>query len=179
MYKLIVPESENLVNGSGFIIETDGELQKMGLKQVKVYPKVLSVKADFMDYQLVSSNQLSLTGRQERAADFPNVIWKAVNFKANVPKNFWVPDWSGIYRPGKTADWLNQTYEKALRLKLEINILQKILKGLVEAGFTKEQVEMTLGAPLKIKQLENSTEVEWEYSGHKIIFESERVLRIL
>ncbi|MBT3225067.1 MAG: hypothetical protein HN580_27650 [Deltaproteobacteria bacterium] len=179
MYKLIVPENENYINGSGFIVETDSELQKMEMKPVKVYPKVLSIKSNFLDYQLVSPDQLSFTGRQEQSSDFPHITWKAVNFKTQVPNTYWVPDWSGIYRPNKNADWLNQTYQKATRLKMGKDIRQRILLGLVETGFTREQVEMALGAPLKTKQIENGTQEEWQYSSHKVIFKSDRVLRVI
>ncbi len=179
MYKLIVPENRIYINGSGFIVETDSELQKMGIKPVKVYSKVLTIESDFLDYQLVLSNQLSFTGRQEQSRAFPHITWKAVNYKTQTPKTYWVPDWSGIYRPNKNADWLNQTYLKAIRMKIGKNRRQRILLGLVESGFTKEQVEMALGAPLKINQVENGTQEEWQYSSHKVIFKSNRVLRVI
>ena len=179
MYKLIVPGVRNYINGSGFIVETDSELQKMGKKPVKVYSKVLTVESNFLEYQLVLSNQLSFTGRQEKSRSFPHITWKAVNYKTQVPKTYWVPDWSGIYRPDKNADWLNQTYQKVIRMKTDKNRRQRILLGLVESGFTKEQVEMALGEPLKTRWIENGTQEEWQYSSHKVIFKSNRVLRVI
>jgi len=179
MYQLLVPEDQSYINGSGFIVESDSELQKMETKQVKVYAKVLSIESDFLDYQLVSSNQLSFTGRQEQSSAFPHLMWKAVNYKTQVPKTFWVPDWSGVYRPNKSADWLNQTYRKAIRMNIGKNRRQRVLLGLVESGFTKEQVKMALGAPLKMKRIENGTQEEWQYSSHKVIFKSDRVLRVI
>ncbi|MFH2133375.1 MAG: hypothetical protein ABIK68_23600 [bacterium] len=179
MYQIVVKEDNNVINGTGYIVETEAELQKLGPNPVKVYAKVLGSQSDFTGFLLVSPNQLSFTGRQEQTRDFPYVIWKAVNYKTSAPKTYWVPDWSGIYRPDKTAAWLNQTYQKANRLKLNENLMHKILLGLVETGYTREQVELTLGNPQERKVIENATQEEWQYEGRKVIFKSNRVLRVL
>ncbi len=179
MYRIIVPQSNNLVNGAGFIVETEAEIRKLGTRPVKIYSKVLTINSDFTSFQLVPATQLSFSGRQEQSPDFPNISWKAVNYRTSAPMVYWVPDWSGVYRPDKNAEWLNRTFQKAGRLKLGESLLQKILMGTVEAGFTREQVELTLGEPVEKKHLDNDRQEEWQYKGRKIVFESNLVLRIL
>lgn len=179
MYQIIVPQKDNFINGSGFIVETEAELRKLGKKPVMVYPKVLTTTSDFTKYQLVPSADLSFTGRQEKSPDFPNIDWKAVNYKTSTPRIYWVPDWSGIYRPDKSAEWLNQTFYKARQLGLKKRMLQKILMGMVEAGFTEEQVELALGNPLKTVEFKQKGQEEWRYRSRKIVFSSGRVLRVL
>ncbi len=179
MYQIIVPQEKNLINGSGFIVETEVDLRAMGKKPVKVYPKVLTIASDFSKYQPVPPIDLSFTGRQEKSPDFPNISWKAVNYKTSTPGIYWVPDWSGIYRPDKSAEWFNQTLQKAKQLKLEGALLRKVLLGMVEAGFTKKQVVLALGEPQKTKKLEKNNQEEWQYKGRKIVFNSDRVLRVL
>lgn len=179
MYHIIVPQSNNPVNGTGFIVETEAEIRKLGTRPVKVYSKVLTIRSNFTNFQLVPATQLSFSGRQEQSPDFPNISWKAVNYKTNAPKVYWVPDWSGVYEPDKTAEWLNRTFQKAGKMRLEKSLLQKILMGTVETDFTREQVELTLGEPVEKKHLDNNRQEEWQYKGRKIVFESNRVLRIL
>lgn len=179
MFRIIVPQVKSQVNGTGYIIETEADLRKMGNHPVKVYANVLTTSSDFSQYQLVKPTDLSFSGRQENSPDFPNISWKAVNFKTSIPGTFWVPDWSGIYRPDKNAAWLNRTYEKAKQHRLKDALLHKILLGMVEIGFTKSQVGLALGEPLKTKKLDKANQEEWQYNGRTIVFELNRVLRVL
>jgi len=179
MYRIVVPQSNNPVNGTGLIVETEAEIRKLGARPVKVYSKVLTIKSNFTNFQRVPATHLSFSGQQEQTADFPNISWKVVNYKTNAPKIYWVPDWSGVYRPDKNAEWLNRTFQKAGRMKLGESLLQKILMGTVEAGFTRVQVELTLGEPVEKKHLDNNRQEEWQYKRRKIVFESNHVLRIL
>ncbi|MCP4753530.1 MAG: hypothetical protein GY866_21795 [Proteobacteria bacterium] len=179
MFKILVPVDGSLINGSGFIIETDTELQELGSNKVKVFPAVPSAETDLTNYRSVPSNQLSFTGIHEVSPDFPNLVWRAVNYKTNVPIEFWVAEWAGIYRPDKNSEWLNQTYRKAIEQKLSENLLTKILRGFVEPGFTKEQVRMALGDPLKEQPMEDQTQVEWIYNGRKVVFKNDQVSRVL
>ena len=179
MLQILVPVKSNIINGSGFISETDNELQKLGFSKVKVYTRVPRLNNKQIDYQPVPSNQLSFTGGRETSPDFPNLTWRAVNYKTNVPEKYWIPEWSGIYRPDKGADWLNNTYQRAKKKKPAADLMNKILMGLVEIGFTREQVRMTLGTPVTEQFIENNTKTEWIYQSRKIIFENNRVLRVL
>lgn len=167
------------VNGSGFIVETEAELKEIGVRQIKVYSEIPRKTSDLTDYRLVSSNQLSFTGRQEHSPDFPNLFWRTVNYKIEIPLQLWVPDWAGIYRPTKDADWLNQAYESAIAANLDKTMMDKLLMGQVEAGYSKEQVKMALGEPLKEQLTENDTKLEWIYDHRKVIFVNNQVLRVL
>lgn len=179
MFEIKFSKEENIINGSGFIVETEAELKELGIKKVKVYPELPQKSTDLTDYHLVPSNHLSFSGRQLDSPDFPNLTWKAVNFKTNAPIRIWVPEWAGIYRPDKNADWLNKTYESLINKNLDKILLEKILMGLVETGFTKEQVRMALGEPIEEQLIENSTKLEWRYNGRKVIFDNDVVSRVL
>lgn len=167
------------INGSGFIVETETELKGLGVSEVKVYLEIPTKQSDLTNYRLVPSNQLSFIGRQESSADFPNLTWKAVNFKAYIPIRGWIPEWAGIYRPDKEAAWLNQIYTAAQLTNITGKLLEKILNGQVEPGFTKEQVRMALGNPLQEQLSENDTKLEWIYGKRKVIFSNNVVSRVL
>ncbi len=179
MFNILVPVKNNMVNGSGYIVETDAELQNLGVGWVKVYQELPNKKRDLTHFQLVPSNQLSFTGQKKTSPDFANLTWRAVNFKTNVPKKYWVSDWAGIYRPDKDAKWLGETYKAVLSKKLSGDLMTKILMGLVEPGFTKDQVRLALGSPLQEELIENNTKTEWIYNSLKVIFDNNLVLRVL
>ena len=179
MFEIAFGGIQTDINGSGFIVETESELKTLGASKVKVYPNVPSSRTNLTDYQAVPSNRLSFTGRQETSPDFPHLVWKAVNYKIQVPARLWVPEWAGIYRPDKEADWMNETYQAANRMDVTPELLNKILNGQVEAGFTKEQVRLALGSPLKEESAENDTRLEWIYYGRKVIFVDDIVSRVL
>lgn len=179
MFKVSVPDKKKQVNGSGYMVETDLELQELGLKMVKVYPELPTEKADLTKYKPVPSNQISFTGRKETSADFPNLVWRAVNYKTDVPEELWIAAWAGIYRPDKSAEWLNRIYQKAKVLHLKPALMDKILNGLVEIGFSKEQVRLALGDPLKEQMIDNDSRLEWLYNDRRVIFANDQVLRVL
>ncbi len=179
MFQIRLNKTKTVINGSGFILETESELKGLGFKEVRVYPDVPNTKSDLTDYMLVPSNQMSFTSKKKASPDFPNISWKAVNYKASMPGKAWVPEWAGIYRPDKDATWLNNTYDDITGLNLDKTLIYKILAGQVEIGFTKEQVRMALGNPIKKQSIENNTKTEWVFRSHKVIFLKNIVNRIL
>ncbi|MCG8339004.1 MAG: hypothetical protein MJE63_31225 [Proteobacteria bacterium] len=179
VFKIEFTKKTRAINGSGFIVETESELKELGLSEVKVYAEKPSRKSDLTKFQLVPSNQLSFTGRQEESPDFPKLTWKAVNYKTQAPIHVWVPEWAGIYRPDKNASWLNNTYIAAISKQFKKDVLDKVLNGQVETGFTKEQVRLALGNPENEQLIENDTKLEWVYSSRKVIFTNDIVSRVL
>jgi len=179
MFKVRVYSNKNIVNESGFVIETDPELRALGQNKIRVFAEIPSIKSDLTNFKLVPSNQLSFTGRKEMSKDFPHLTWRAVNYKANAPEEYWIAAWSGIYRPNKEARWLNKTYKRALSSKINQQLLLKILRGLVETGYTKEQVRLALGEPLKEQIAKENAQLEWIYSDRKVIFKNEKVMQVL
>ncbi len=179
MFRIMLPDKKNEINGTGFIVETESELNNLGLKEVKVYPDLPESKSNLTSFYFIPSNQVTFTGKTSISADFPKLVWKAVNFKASIPSEVWVPEWAGIYRPSKDAAWLNKTYDSLVRKKLDKILEEKILTGQVDIGFTKEQVRLSLGDPSEEHLMEDDTKLEWIYPGHKIIFLNGTVSRVL
>lgn len=179
MFEIEFPKDDNTIIGTGFVVETESELKELGNKKVRVYQELPQQNTNLTTYHLVPSNQLSFTGKQLESPDFQNLTWKAVNFKTNAPLRVWVPEWAGIYRPDKDAEWLTMTYKSVIKKNLDKDLLNKILMGQVEIGFTKEQVKMALGDPLKMQLIEDNTKLEWIYTNRKVIFVKDVVSRVL
>ncbi|PCI27653.1 MAG: hypothetical protein COB67_08085 [SAR324 cluster bacterium] len=179
MYQLVLPWREKGINGSGYILESDAELQKLGEKQVKVYAELPTLGMDMTNFQPVPSHKLLFTGKKVDAEDFPHLIWREVNYEIKTAKRFWAPEWAGIYRPDKSADWLNQIHRETVRLRLKGSLLQKILMGLVETGFSKKQVLLAIGDPREKQFSQEAQQEEWIYVDRKIIFKDNQVIRVL
>lgn len=179
MFCILFPKEDHITNGSGYIVETEEELKSLDTSPVKVYAEMPSLDSDLTRYEMVPSNQLSFTGSQKISPDFPNLTWKAVNYKTDAPIQYWVPEWAGIYRPDKDAKWLNDAFNMTAENEMDPELVDKILMGIVETGFSKNQVRMALGDPMTERLIEDETKTEWIYSSRTIIFENNVVLRVL
>lgn len=179
MFQIIVPSREQVINGSGFIFENEKELKELGEKSVKVYSEIPGHGSDLTRFILVPSRQLLFTGQKEESMDFPNLVWRAVNYKITVKERLWVPDWAGFYRPDKEVDWLNRTYLEAIKMKLKGRLLDKILLGMVEIGFSKVHVRLALGNPDEEVISQEKDQIEWIYRDRKVIFKNNQVMQIL
>ncbi|MDT8448180.1 MAG: hypothetical protein RRB13_14905 [bacterium] len=177
LFQVLVP-TDQISTGSGFIVETDQELKENKDALIKVYPSLPSTKADLTDYQLVPVAALLITGRQETQADFPQLAFRAVNYKGALPQTYWVDDWAGIYRPEKESTWLNQVFEELSRTQLPEDRRDRVLMGLVETGFTEQEVRQALGEPTQRERLATG-EIQWIYANKKILFEAGKVAQVL
>lgn len=179
MFKVRVPEKANIVNEGGYVAETDPEIRALGPEKIKVFSEIPTIKSDLTRYKLVPSNYLSITGRKEHSKDFPYLTWRAVNYKTNAPSEYWIAAWAGIYRPDKDADWLNRIYQKTIAQNLSQSLISKIMQGLVEAGYTKEEVRLALGEPVKEQIAQENNQLEWIYTDRKVIFKNNKVMQVL
>jgi hypothetical protein len=140
---------------------------------------VMTQQSDLTRYHLVPAHHLSLTGVQQNSPDFPHLVWRGVNFKTYQPVYYWVADWAGIYRPDKTADWLNLAFRRVLEIESDESKQRRMLLGLVEVGFNEKQVRLALGDPANVRQIGDIGQVEWGYGNRKVIFKNSRVVQVL
>ncbi|OGH03793.1 MAG: hypothetical protein A2557_13665 [Candidatus Lambdaproteobacteria bacterium RIFOXYD2_FULL_56_26] len=177
LYRLLYPDT-SVSTGSGFIVETDQELQEKKEGLIKVYKEVPNKKTDLTQFTWVPLEALLVTGRLEQSPDFPNLVFRAANYKGQLPLQLWVEDWAGIYRPDKDANYLTLTWAMLEQMQISRGKKQRILMGLVETGFSKDEVKLALGAPLKEEPLP-SGELQWLYPDKKVIFLNGQVVRVL
>ena len=179
LLRIMFSSDDQTTNGSGYVIEGQGDVQENGETIIKVYPKAPKITDDLTNCIRMSASQLQFTGGSEVSPDFPHIIWKEVNYKALLPLYYWVAEYAGIYRPNKNADWLNDVYSKLEAKKMKSSLKNKILSGLIEKGFTPDWVELSMGPPQKIQPLEESGSVEWHYPNRKVIFKDNKVVQII
>jgi len=179
LFQITVPEKTNLVNGSGYITETETELDKSDHQNIKVYSRLPKIQTGQNEFVLVPKDQLLFTGRQEKSDSYPFLDWREVNYKTDFPMNLWVADWAGIYRPDRDAAWLNSINQKFTLENFSKKMEEKILFGIIEVGFSSKHVSLALGRPEKINETEEKDLVEWIYPNRKIILKKNKVIRVL
>lgn len=170
--KISVPSTNHKVNGSGFIIETDDELISKAGRKIKVYDKIPTTKENLTNFVLINTNDVKLTAQKTRSSHFLGITFRGVNFESILPREYWVLDWGGIYRPDKNALWMNDAYRQIKKLKLKAQKSNKLLLGIIETGYSGQQVKLSWGEPLKEEPGEVAGEVEWTYPNKKVILEN-------
>ncbi|MBT4285872.1 MAG: hypothetical protein HOD92_00930 [Deltaproteobacteria bacterium] len=179
LFQITVPEKTNLVNGSGYITETETELEKSEQQYIKVYSRLPKLQTGQNEFVMVPKDQLLFTGRQEKSESYPFLDWREVNYKTDLPMSLWVADWAGVYRPDKDAEWLNSINQKFTIERFSKKMKEKILFGIIEVGFSSKHVSLALGRPEKIIETEEKDTVEWIYPNRKIILNKNKVIRVL
>lgn len=177
-YLVIVPWKKQVVTGSGFIIQNEEDLKDADHPMVRVFEQVPDATSDLTQYKTVPAKHLQLTGRKEVSKDFPNLTWRAVNYKTTMPKKLWVKEWAGLYRQDKTAEWMNKIYLKSLKIKMSSKVRQKVLLGLIETGFSSQLVRLALGEPEE-QTTDEAGLLEWQYHDKRVIFKENKVHQVL
>jgi len=178
-FQIEFPFLLDTINGNGFIVESEQELQEIGENKVKVYLFIPVNSSKIPGYILVPPEKLSFSGKNGQSQLFPEVTWRAVDFSVKIPKKLWVSSEFGIYRPDKEVDWLKKVWTSVWKKKYAYTVRRAILRGLVENGFTQEQVLMALGDPLKKVDKEETDDSEWIYPDKKVIFKNGVVQQVL
>jgi len=174
----VLEESKKISTGTGFVVETDQELQAKKEDLVKVYLQLPQKNTDLKDFQLVPTHLLLATGAQEQSQAFPELEFRAVSYQGAVPKLSWVYSWAGIYRPDKSASFLNLVWSRLEQGEYTRSKVKRIMMGLVEIGYSKSDVKLALGAPLKEEALPGG-ELQWVYPQKKVVFNKGKVTRTL
>ncbi|MGK0289220.1 MAG: hypothetical protein ACI86H_000654 [bacterium] len=167
------------INGSGYILEDEGKLKAMAEESVKVYPTLPAEKIDLIKFLPISATQVTFTGKVIQIPNFPYLKWREINYNSQQSKKYWVSGRVGIYRPDKGATWFSKVYQKLTKKKFKGSLKRKILMGLVERGYTEEQVRLTLGNPVKELLFEDRGEAEWSFTNKKVLFKNKVVHQIL
>lgn len=178
-YLVIIPWKKQVITGSGFIIQSEEDLKDTEHPMVRVYDQVPDATSDLTVFKMVPAKHLQLTGRKEVSRDFPNLTWRAINYKTTIPRKFWIKEWAGLYRQDQSPEWMDKTYQESLKIKMSVTNRRKVLMGLVETGFTRQMVRLALGEPVESHTDENTGLLEWHYRDRKVIFKDNKVQQIL
>lgn len=158
----------------GFIFKNSvGENEKT----VQLFFKIPEKKTDLLNYQEVLFADLKFQEDTFSSKEFPLQIWYKVEYNTDPPEKAWASESAIIYRFDKSPKWLSEKFSELVKQKITKDKRNKILSGIIERGYNKEEVILTLGSPLA-ERMENNF-LELEYKDRKIIFQEEEVKQII
>lgn len=177
-YQILYPGRRIKEEGNGFIAHSMLLQKENKDAEVKVYASIPKNKEALLDYKPVLLKDIQALNQRHPSKVFPETEWVPVSYKTLSPTRFWVYAFQGIYRPEKNIAWLQNTYSQLNRLKYKGDMLEKLMRGIVDVGFSKLDVRLGLGAPLNTVKLEKSDEQEWIYPYLKVAFKNDTVVKV-
>lgn len=178
IFEIIYPGRTREVSGNGFILNTELTQGGTESQKINVYSELPERSQKLIEFNEMPIKDIQVLSQRSSSPDFPEVEWIPVSYKTRLPQRFWVYSFQGIYRPEKSVTWSQNTYSQLIRLKYSGEILQKLLQGMVEVGFTKLEVRLALGSPISTVKLDKPESQEWTYQHLKITFKNDKVVSV-
>lgn len=174
-YKPIVKRYKS----KGYILKNKTALHNLGAELIRVYPKLPENSKDQANYLWIPANSLKLNAEHLANKKYTYTQWYAAEYNLQLPQNFWIAPTAWVFRPQKTANWLNDLFKTLQKEKYSKDVELKILLGLVEAGYTKKQVELALGTPEQKNFDEQNQQWQWVYAGQRVLLKDDLVIQTI
>ena len=178
--QIVYPGRTAKVKGTGWTPLAPHELLDAGNKPVEVFSDVFEGNGAPPESVEVPASDVELLNVTQPSKKFSQVTWQKVKYETAKPLRPWIRGAAGIFRPGRSSEFLSRVYVEMVSRNLPKGKLDRLLAGVVRVGDTSWDVERALGKPLRIQG--NSTAVTgratWEYSSLVVHFTNQVVDRI-
>jgi hypothetical protein len=177
---VVHPNSTAKQTGSGWTPLTPSELLNMGENKVDIFADASEDGSVAKIIARVPGSDVELLNVTRTSKRFSQVVWQKVRFASTVPVRAWVQGVAGIFRPGKSSEFLNRVYVEMVSRNLKKNKLERLLSGVVRVGDSKWDVERALGAPLRMQkdQASGNGQVTWQFPAMTVRFDGDVVNQI-
>ena len=172
--RIIFTDFTRKVRGEGWTAKLPHELLPTEREPILVFSAPLAKDDASINSLRIPANSLSLLNDTLDSPYYKRVVWQKVKYELEQPIEAWIRESSGVFRPGKSPDFLVRTYGEMVTRDVEKNKLLRLLGGVVHLGDVPADVEWALGTPLR-KQEESLPEAQrttWEYPELVIRFEN-------
>ncbi len=129
---------------------------------------------------VVPTTGLELLNVTQAGERFPRLTWQKVRYETSAPLRLWIQAVTGIYRPGRSAQFVARAYVEMVSRNLPKDKLERLISGVIRVGDSPWEVEHALGEPLRVHE-EPSGETRrttWEYPSLVVLFKNEVVEQI-
>lgn len=177
---IVYPKRSQKLSGTGWTPLTPGELLSWGEKQVDIFAGTPGGESIAPVLARVPAKDVKLLNETKPSTRFPQVDWQKVRYATKIPLRAWVQGAAGIFRPGKSSEFLGRVYVEMVSRSLKKEKLERLLAGVVRVGDSPWDVERALGAPLRVQkdQASNGSKVTWQYPALSVRFENDVVNQI-
>lgn len=177
---IVHPRRRAKASGAGWTPLTPAELLNSRGKEVEIFAEASDGGGTATVIAKVPASDVELLNVTKPSTRFPQVIWHKVRYATNAPLHAWVQGVTGIFRPGKSAEFMRRVYVEMVSRNLKKDKLKRLLSGVVRVGDSPWDVERALGAPLRTQkdQAAGGGKVTWQYHSLTVRFENEVVNQI-
>lgn len=178
--QIVYAREELKVKGEGWTPLAPHELLRAGAAPVEIFAEVVENEDVPITKINVPAAHLELLNITKPSRDFPQLTWQKVRYETKVPSRPWIRATSGVFRPGKSSEFLSRAYVEMVSRNLVKAKLNRLISGVVRVGDTPWDVERALGKPLRVNE-DSTAEIKratWEYPSLVVRFKNEVVEQI-
>jgi len=173
-FRILYTDYTRKTRGEGWTAKLPHELLPNEREPVLVFSAPLGKDDTNLSTLRLPVNSLALLNETIPSDVFTRVAWQKVKYDLDLPVEAWIRDTGGIFRAGKSPDFIVRSYGEMVTRDVERDKLTRLLSGVVHLGDAPADVEWALGAPLR-KQEETLPDViraTWEYPEQVVRFEN-------
>lgn len=177
---IVHPKRTEKLAGTGWTPLTPSELLNAGGKPVDIFAKASEDGGVADIIARVRPADVKLLNVTITSKRFPRVVWQKVRYATNRPLRAWVNAVAGIFRLGKSSEFVNRTYVEMVSRNLKKDKLERLLSGVIRVGDSQWDVERALGKPLRVQkdQASDESKVTWQFPALTVQFENDVVNQI-
>ncbi|MCH8075139.1 MAG: hypothetical protein IIC13_02100 [SAR324 cluster bacterium] len=173
-YLVVTPGVIRRFTGQGWITQAPHEIGKTSDRPVRVFSKIPTLAGGSFETMMAPSSAIKLLNESTRVKWFDKVIWQKVEYRFNAPGKAWAREAAGIFRAGKTDQYLLRVYGEMVTRGISKGLQIRLLSGIVRVGDTMRQVQWAFGDPLRRTETkkDNATQTNWEYQNLRVVLQN-------
>lgn len=179
-YLVITPDVKQRFTGQGWIVKAPHEISKTSDQPVRVFSIIPNGTGGPFETIMAPSSGIKLLNETTTVKWFAKVVWQKVSYRFKAPGKAWAREASGIFRSGKTDQFLLRVYGEMVTRGVSRGMQIRLLSGIVRVGDTLRQVQWAFGDPLRRTEtkVDNITQIHWEYQNQRVVLQNGVVLTI-
>ncbi len=176
-FQVSYPAEINKVTGIGWTAAAPHELLATPQEPVLVFTSVPGTDEAGLSVFKVPASGLELLNETQSGRPYAQVDWQKVRYQFDQPLRAWARGSAGIYRPGKSAQFLSRVYAELVTRNVDKDLQNRLLSGIIRIGDTQRDVRWALGDPLRTQQetIGAARHTIWQFPELTVTFENEVV----
>ncbi|KAK3606768.1 hypothetical protein CHS0354_018362 [Potamilus streckersoni] len=168
LYEIEYPFTKDTVKLKGYVVLSEESVDKTtdstSDKIVHVFKEIPADEEAYPDYESVPARMLKYTGTGGESRLYPKIRWYEVSYELQKPRRYWVKSTGGLFREYGNAEVVNPLLKAVKSGKYTAEQAENMVMGIVKAGYSLQDIELTLGQPISKTPREPSGQL-WVYHG--------------
>ena len=172
--RILFTDYQKKLRGEGWTAKLPHELLPTEREPILVFATPLTRDDSNLNTLRLPISGLTLLNETTASDVFNRVVWQKVKYDLDAPVEAWIKESGGIFRAGKTPDFIVRSYGEMVTRDVEREKLIRLLSGVVHLGDSPSDVEWALGTPLRKQEetVADAVRATWEFPEQVIRFEN-------